>query len=78
MIDIGAPRGVREEVLVAALARPASRRLGRQVGVVDELERKPSGMASLPEGRSLIVLGRTSMGSHERLEPAGVDQLEAG
>jgi len=41
----------------------ASRRLGTQVGVVGELEREPSRMGALSEGRSLIVLARASMSS---------------
>jgi len=78
VIDVGALRGVREEVLVVAYVGAASDWLETQVGVVGELAREPSRVGSLPEGRSLIVLGRASMGSHERLKPAGVDGCEAG
>jgi hypothetical protein len=76
--DIGALRGVREEVLVAAQVSAASHRLETQMTVVGELGREPPSMGSLAEGRSLIVLGRSAMGSHEGFKPAGVDDLEAG
>jgi hypothetical protein len=55
-----------------------SRRLKTQVRVVGELEWEPSRMASLPERRSLMLLARPSMGSHECLQPTGVDELKAG
>jgi hypothetical protein len=46
--------------------------------VAGEFERALAHMESLPEGEPLIALGRASMGSHERLQPDGVDELEPG
>jgi len=63
---------------LVAHVRAASYRLETRVSVVGELEREPSRVGSLPEGRSLIVLTRPSMGPQERREPAGVDEREAG
>jgi hypothetical protein len=66
------------KVSLALTVRAASRRLETPVGVVGELEREPSRMGSLSEGRSLIVLGRASTGAHERLKPTGVNEIEIG
>ena len=47
------------------------------VGVVAELLRESCRIWSVPERRPLIVLPGPSLGSHERVKPTEVDELEA-
>jgi hypothetical protein len=78
VIDICARHGARQEVIVVTQVPAARRRPRTQLDVARELERALGHMESLPEGEPLIALGRASMGSHERLQPDGVDELEPG
>jgi hypothetical protein len=77
VIDIRARHGAREEVIVVTHV-PARWRPGTQLDVAGELERALAHMESFPEREPLLALGRAFMGSHERLQPDRVNELEPG
>jgi hypothetical protein len=78
VIDSCARHGAREEIIVVIHVPAARRRPRTQLDVAGELEGALGHVESLPEGEPLIALGRASMGSHERLQPDRVDELEPG